>query len=69
MNTCGVLIGPDVENIIQDYVFQIEHQEKYWKCLSNIKNFNWRESYYQRWVAGWEEYTKRQAKGWYNKII
>lgn len=37
MNTCGIKIGDDCRNLIMDFVYQLEHVEKYKSVMVNIK--------------------------------
>jgi len=62
MNTLGINIGPDCEDLIMEYVWGMEHAEKWEKVNNEIRGFNYDEFKYRAWVMGWKRYTDIQQK-------
>ena len=54
MNTLNINIGKDCEEIILDYVAQLEHFEKQEKLNWEIQSFIWKEYDYKNWCKAWE---------------
>ncbi len=62
MNTFNITIGPDCEDIIMDYVYQLEHVEKWEKVNKEIRGFNYHVFKERSWVNGWRRYTDNLQK-------